>query len=349
MDFNDLEETRKWEVVDLMSLPGYDPVPAGRRRRRSARRRKIRIRRVVGLLLALFFFLGLVAFGFRLAGGQIRGSLPGITPLAAASEKVVPVLLLGIDRRIPEEPARSDTIILAFLNRQDKSISLLSIPRDTYAYLPDCSREDKINAAHALGGPSATAEAVSMLLGVDVEYYVVTDFQGFERIIDTLGGVTIDVDQGMYYGAEGIHIDPGVQRLNGHDALGFVRFRNYPLGDIDRIKHQQVFFQALADEVMRVRNIWKLPELVKEVAAAVDTNLTTTQLLDLATVFGDIDRSQVEGYILPGYPQYMKGISYWMPRQEEIEPLVDALSAGEVPGQADEDGLTDTVQDGNGE
>ena len=188
-----------------------------------------------------------MAFGFRLAGGRIRGSLPGITPLAAASEKVVPVLLLGIDRRIPEEPARSDTIILAFLNRQDKSISLLSIPRDTYAYIPDCSREDKINAAHAVGGPSATAEAVSMLLGVDVEYYVVTDFQGFERIIDTLGGVTIDVDQGCIMELR-IHIDL-VQRLNGHDALvlcvsAITRWVHRP--------HQTPagFFQAL-DEAMR--------------------------------------------------------------------------------------------------
>jgi LCP family protein required for cell wall assembly len=80
--------------------------------------------------------------------------------------------------------------------------------------------------------------------GIDVKYYVVTDFQGFERIIDTLGGVTVDVEQGMYHGAEGIHIDPGIQRLNGHDALGFVRYRDYPLQDIDRIKHQQVFFRG---------------------------------------------------------------------------------------------------------
>jgi len=333
VDFSDWEETRKWEVVDLMSLPGYDPVPAGRRRRRPPKRRKIRIWRV---LLALLVLLVLVVLGFRLAGGRISDSLSGFTPFAAASEKVMPVLLLGIDRRVPEEPARSDTIILAFLDRQDKSVSLLSIPRDTYTYIPDYGREDKINVAHALSGPDAAAEAVSMLLGIDVKYYVVTDFQGFERIIDTLGGVTVDVEQGMYHGAEGIHIDPGIQRLNGHDALGFVRYRDYPLQDIDRIKHQQVFFEALADEAMRVSNIWKLPELMQEVAGSVDTNLTTAQLLDLAQVFSSIDRSRVEGYILPGTPQYLNGISYWMPQQDEMEELIDALSTGKVPGEADE-------------
>jgi anionic cell wall polymer biosynthesis LytR-Cps2A-Psr (LCP) family protein len=79
---------------------------------------------------------------------------------------------------------------------------------------------------------------------------------------------------------------------------------------------------------MRVSNIWKLPELMQEVAGSVDTNLTTAQLLDLAQVFSSIDRSRVEGYILPGTPQYLNGISYWMPQQDEMEELIDALSTG---------------------
>lgn len=327
----DWEDTKKW---DLTGLPEYDAVPLGKRRRPKKRRRK-RIWRYLGIFLALILVPALMVCGYYLAGGKFgRGSLPGDFPAlapAVASERVTPVLLLGIDRRLPNEPARSDTIILAFLDRKERAVSLLSIPRDTYAFVPGMSREDKINAAHALGGPEATAEAVSLLLGIDVKYYVVTDFQGFEKIIDTLGGVTINVDQGMNYAAEGIHIDPGVQRLNGHDALGYVRYRNYPLGDIDRIKHQQIFFQALADEAMRVRNIWKIPALARELVSAVDTNLNTLQLIDLAQTFKNIDRSRVSGYILPGDPQYLDGISYWMPREEEITPLVNALSEGAAP------------------
>jgi LCP family protein required for cell wall assembly len=329
----DWEETRKW---DLSGLP-TDGAVSRVERRRSGKRRKKRIFRFLGVLLALLLVPALVVGGFYLAGGDreiLEEDFPSLAP-AAAAEQVTPVLLLGVDSRHPNEPARSDTIILAFLDRQKKSVSLLSIPRDTYAFVPGMNGEDKINVAYALGGPQAAAEAVSHLLGIEVKHYVVTDFQGFERIIDTLGGVTINVEEGMYYAAEGIHIDPGVQRLNGHDALGYVRYRNYPMGDIDRIKHQQIFFQALADEATRVSNIWKIPALARELIGAVDTNLKTLQLIELAQAFKGIDGSGVKGYILPGDPQYIDGLSYWVPREEEIEPLVEALMEGVSPPAKD--------------
>jgi len=250
---------------------------------------------------------------------------------------VLPVLLLGVDHR-PGDVGRADTIIVAFLDLKDKKVRILSIPRDTYVHLPGRSEGDKINASYAYGGPEETAQAVGDLLGIDISYYIETNFSGFEKIIDTLGGVTINVDQRMYHPAEGINLYKGVQRLNGRDALAYVRYRDYPMGDIDRIKHQQVFFSALADQALQVRNIWKIPALVSELRGAVKTNLSTARLIELGNIFWGIDSSRVESYLLPGDPQYIKGISYLIPRDGEIEPLVAALNSGTTPEPEEQPG-----------
>ncbi len=296
----------------------------------------------MGTVLAILVILALLALGYSLAGGHFftgegNGLPPGLAPgQAMAAEKVLPVLLLGVDHR-PGDVGRADTIIVAFLDLKDKEVRLLSVPRDTFVYLPGRSGGDKINASYAYGGPEETAQAVGDLLGIDISYYIETNFSGFEKIIDTLGGVTINVDQRMYHPAEGINLHKGVQRLNGRDALAYVRYRDYPMGDIDRIKHQQVFFSALADQALQVRNVWKIPVLVSELRAAVKTNLSTARLIELGNLFRGIDSSRVEGYLLPGDPKYIKGISYWIPRDGEIESLVAALNSGTTPqaeGQA---------------
>lgn len=322
-EFSDWEETRDWGLVEPTRL---------RELGSAKKKRHKKLRRAGWSLFLALFFLALLLAGYLLAGGRIPFSRTGsITPPAAAAERVVPVLLLGVDQREPQEPSRADTIIVAFLDRKEKKVRLLSIPRDTYAYVPGRFHKDKINVSHALGGPEATARAVSDLLGIDVKYYIETNFEGFRKIVDTLGGVTIEVQQRMYYPEEGINLYPGVQRLNGSDALAFVRFRNYPLGDIDRIKQQQRFFSALANEALQWRNLWRIPDLVNILSDAVKTNLGVSQMIELARLFYRIDSSGVEGCILPGYPETINGGSYWVPRLEEIPDLVRALHEGSSP------------------
>lgn len=307
---------------------------------------------MAGTLLAILVILALLALGYSLAGGRFfsrEGNAlpPGLAPgEAMAAEKVLPVLLLGVDHR-PGDVGRADTIIVAFLDLKDKEVRLLSVPRDTFVYLPGRSSGDKINASYAYGGPEETAKAVGDLLGVDIVYYIETNFKGFEKIIDTLGGVTINVDRRMYHPAEGINLHKGVQRLNGRDALAYVRYRDYPMGDIDRIKHQQAFLSALADQALQVRNIWKIPALVGELRGAVKTNLSTARLIELGNIFRGIDSSRVESYLLPGNPQYIKGISYIIPRDEEIKSLVAALKSGTSP-QAEGQGDTAAAEGSSG-
>ena len=310
-----MEETREWKAVNILR-----PEPETKPQRRQ---------RGCGsgcgcsvVLLILILLAAAVVFGYL---GFFRQDL---IPESKDSEKTVPVLILGIDRETREKPGRSDTIILAFLDPKDKKVSLLSVPRDTYADVPALDKKDKINAAYAVGGSEAAMDAVGLLLNRDIKYYLATDFQGFVKIVDTLGGITVPVDEEV---SKGINVSPGAQRLNGEEALRYVRYRGYPTADIGRIKHQQIFLEAVVDEAMRIRNIWKLPLLVGELRTSVDTNLSTAQLIELGQIFKSVDSSQMDAYILPGKPQYINGISYWIPHTAQIEPLVNALYEGTTP------------------
>src|SRR5699024_2468780 len=108
----------------------------------------------------------------------------------------VSILLMGIDendKRKEREIARTDALILATLNKDDKSIKLMSIPRDSLVYIPKVQREDKINHAHAFGGTTATIETVEQVLDIPVDYYLKVNFNAFVDVIDAIGGVEADV------------------------------------------------------------------------------------------------------------------------------------------------------------
>jgi LCP family protein required for cell wall assembly len=312
-----MEETREWKAVNILRPESQTEPPRKKPRRGMGCGCGCAV-----VILIILILAAVIALGYL---GLLTHDL---VPEDKDSEKTVPVLLLGVDRETREGPGRSDTIILAFLDTKDKKVSLLSVPRDTYTDVPVHGKKDKINAAYAYGGPEAAMEAVGLLLDREIKYYLATDFQGFVKIVDTLGGITVPVDEEV---SKGIKVPPGTQRLKGEKALGFVRYRGYPMADIERIKHQQIFLMAVADEAMRLRNIWKLPLLVGELSSAVDTNLSTAQLIELGGVFKSVDSSQMESYILPGRPQYINGVSYWIPHTAQIEPLVKALYEGTPP------------------
>jgi LCP family protein required for cell wall assembly len=250
------------------------------------------------------------------------------------SEEILPddkrlnVLLLGVDQR-GNEPARSDTIIVAFLDLKKPDVKLLSIPRDTRVDIPGRGKQ-KLNHSHAFGGPELTAEVVSDLLGVEIDKYVEVNFENFEKIIDTLGGIEMNVEKRMLYKAEGIDLQPGLQRLNGHDALGYVRYRSDG-DDTTRIKRQQKFLKELAEETIKLSTVWKLPKLVSEVNESVKTNLSTKEMLALANVMRKTDTSAIEGTMLPGTPEYIGGISYWLADEEEVKKLVDIYTGKVQP------------------
>ena len=256
--------------------------------------------------------------------GEQEDNLDGILE----KDKRINILLLGVDQR-GDEPARSDTIMVAFLDLKKPDVKILSIPRDTRVNIPKHGKQ-KLNHSHAYGGAELTMEMVSELLDVPIEKYVEVNFEGFKDVIDVLGGVEIDVEKRMKYKLEGIDLQPGLQRLYGEDALSYVRYRNDG-DDTTRIPRQQKFIKQLAKETLQLSTVWKLPKLVSEINECVKTNLSTTEMLGLANAMRKVDTSAMEGTMLPGVPQYIGGISYWIPDYEAIGQLVDQYTGKTQP------------------
>ncbi len=245
-------------------------------------------------------------------------------------KKPYTVLLLGTDFREGEEAARADTIILARVDPEDDRVWMLSIPRDTRVEIPGYGT-DKINAAHFYGGPKLMAETVTELTGVSINHYAEIDFKGFAAMVDALGGVWVDVDVEIddWRAASGIQnreprIEPGHQRLNGAQALTFVRSRDFPDADFTRMRHQQTFFKALADQTTKLDSVLKIPAMVKHVAQYLTTDMSVTQMIESAMDLADIGGGNIETATLEGE---WRTPYVWL--DEELkEQLVSAMMAG---------------------
>lgn len=288
--------------------------------------------KVIFTIFAVFLvmFAAGTLVGTHLQGGTI---VPSVTNVLKSSQ--VNILFMGIDARPGEVNARSDTMILASIDKKKNQAVLVWIPRDTRVEVSP-GHYDKINSVNALNGPEEACKAVGDLLDINVKYYVVTNFSGFVKIIDILGGVTIDVESNMYHRDPdpnlNINLSKGVQRLNGQDALRFVRYRGGPTADIGRTGRQQQFITAIMDEMISTKTITRLPQLLPELTENVHTNIPVKELPVLLKAARDFSSQNMITQTLPGYsftdPQ--SGASYWQADEEITPGIIKALFAGET-------------------
>ncbi|NLC76349.1 MAG: LCP family protein [Clostridia bacterium] len=289
---------------------------------------------------------------FAVAGFKLANHWLGVSPFASekgeeqqqqeagalAKDNRLNILLLGTDQR-GNEPARADTVILAFLDLDNHDLKMLSIPRDTYVQIPGRGRE-KLAHANAYGGPELTVETLEDFLNVEIHRYVEINFEGFKQMIDTLGGIEMEVEKRMLYPEEEIDLYPGLQRLNGHDALAYVRFRSDTLGDIGRIKRQQKFLKELAEETLQLGTVLKLPELIKEANQSIQTNISASEMLSLAKAAKGFDTSKIEAATLPGTPQKINGLDYWVPTTQDVEEIIKQFTTPQQTAQTETPGTT---------
>jgi polyisoprenyl-teichoic acid--peptidoglycan teichoic acid transferase len=226
------------------------------------------------------------------------------------------VVLLGSDASA-DGVSRSDTIVVAKAGG-----GMLAVPRDTLVQIPGVG-EDKINAAFASGGPDLTVETLENLTGLPIGNYVVVHFDGVEDIVNAMGGITLEVEQPIEVGIEGqpISIPAGTQTLGGTEALAYVRYRGGPTADIGRIGRQQRFLQELAREATSPAKLPRLPATALAVWRNIDTNMNPLQAARFAIQMRLA--GSVEAEIYPGAPQYIDGISYWIPDREAGQRVVD--------------------------
>lgn len=235
------------------------------------------------------------------------------------------ILIIGSDKR-EDEAARADTIMVAFLDTKLKTVKILSIPRDTYVYISERNQNTKINHAYAYGGVSMLQNTVEELLDIQIDNHIEVSFQGFVHAIDALGGITMDVEKRMYYPAENINLQPGEQKLNGEQALAYVRYRSDGMGDIGRIERQQHFLYALGDHVLRLSSLWRIPQFVSVFRENFYTDLKLKEMLFLANTYKGMDPSTVETRMIPGEAEYIKGVSYWISFRDEVAQMIAELT-----------------------
>ncbi len=283
-------------------------------RRKRSRRRKTR--RLIVLTVFALLVLGLVAAIYRLFFWTPGGN-DDASPDMVVSDKTMEIMVLGVDPRT-DDTGRSDTLFLVSLDEGAKRASVLSIPRDTRVEMEKGAYE-KINHAYAYGGHEYTRAMLEQLLATRMDGYVLVDIHAFERMIDALGGVDIDVEKAMHYedpwdedGGLVIDLEPGEQHLDGVGAMQYVRFRDEE-GDIGRIRRQQKFLQALLARATSPEVIPHLPQLVRELASVVETDIELGEMVRIASILPDVRGNGVASDVLPGVPGWWQETSYWLP------------------------------------
>lgn len=296
-----------------------------------------------------------IVSGNPLPGNDPTTPLPGLdgaTPQPWTGADRVTVLLMGVDRRKieTERGYRTDSMMLLTLDPVNKTGGVLSIPRDLWVEIPGFGL-DRINTANYKGdvyeypggGPALAAKTVQHNLGVRVDYYVRIDFAAFERLIDEIGGIEVEVlqtiDDPLYpdccYGYEPFYLPAGRQHLNGRDALRYARTRRTYGGDFDRAYRQQQVILAVREKVtsadMLPTLIAKAPGLYQTLADGIDTDLSLDQMISLGLAAAEVPKANIQTavidnqYVIPY--QTPAGASVLIPLRDKIRELRNQMFA----------------------
>ncbi|PKK91768.1 MAG: hypothetical protein CVV64_03645 [Candidatus Wallbacteria bacterium HGW-Wallbacteria-1] len=253
------------------------------------------------------------------------------SPVRGLSRDRYTFLIIGTDKMFGIN--RSDTMILTFLDVPTRKVTLLFLPRDTRVDIPDVGIR-KLNAAYALGslkkygsdGVGKACEVIQNLLDIRIDFFVKVDLDGFIKVINALGGITMDVGMDMKYrdvrGGLDIDIRKGLQVLDGQTAMEYVRFREKLRGDIGRIDRQKKFMKAVVQKLLSPAILLKIPRLVEIIQENLETDIKPMMMLTIANMFKHFDRSRdLTLMTLPGEARYVDGKSYYIADFDEFNKL----------------------------
>lgn len=238
------------------------------------------------------------------------------------------ILILGddssYDRPGGRVSGRTDIMILFHINLETYQATIVTIPRDTWVEIPGHS-EGKINGAHAIGGVDLTIKTVEKLSGLDIDNYIITDFDGFIPLIDFLGGVTIEVEEDLADGFSGCYLNKGVHHLSGEEALALCRNRHRPGGAYARERESARVILALYEQNSSLRNILKFPAFINYLLKYTWTDFDFIDFLKLIPVLGKLDSQNIEITTIPSWPQMVGDASAVVYDEEETRELFEKI------------------------
>lgn len=239
------------------------------------------------------------------------------------------ILLLGIEEQGGGQ--RADVLLLLTVNPQTEEISMLSIPRDTKTFVPDAGRETKITESFSYGGIESTIETIDGLLDVPIDYYITTNFEGFEDIVDTLGGVTVNVPftfkAQLTDSLKWKTFYEGPMDLNGNEALAYVRMRKKdPMGDKGRNDRQKEVIKAIVDKGTSFGAITKIEDIMIDLGENVKTNIPPSQFASFIKLYTKLKNSEIQNLTVEGIDQTINGISFFIPDEESLAELSTTLN-----------------------
>ncbi|MFA9405917.1 MAG: LCP family protein [Anaerolineales bacterium] len=251
------------------------------------------------------------------------------------SEEVINFMFLGSDQRPNSYGHRTDTIMLLSFDLEEETVTLMSIPRDLYIFIPGW-RVDRINTADARGGPERVQETMLYNFGIEVDHWARIRFSGFKSAVNMLGGIDVDIGKPMGDECGGIfwHYGIGTYHMDGFEALCYVRMRKSSGGDFDRLRRQQEVIVAIFNKALSLDGLSRVPDFFSQFSSLVETDVTLEKVLPLlplaAKVASDpskIRRITIDSTMGSLWRVPYSGASVVLPNWEAIEPMLERMFA----------------------
>ena len=294
------------------------------------------------LLMIILFIAGFVGYSTYKNGWGVKGMIQ--TAMGQDERKLedldpLTVLIMGVSEDISSK--LTDTIMVASYNPKTQKATLLSIPRDTFIgkNKNTATSYDKINALYQ-SSPEKTLAAVNKITGLNIKYYVVISNNALVQLVDEIGGVEFNVPIDMNYDDSSqnlaIHLKKGVQKLNGEQAEGLVRFRknnngtSYPSeygdNDLGRMRTQREFITEVAKQTLQLKNITKIGSFIDIIKENVTTNIKNwSTIKDYVAYAVDFNTANINAASIPGEAGYYNKLSFFIRDQKATDKLVKDL------------------------
>jgi polyisoprenyl-teichoic acid--peptidoglycan teichoic acid transferase len=295
---------------------------------------------VIGIVLGVFF-VSIIGYGYYLYHSVKETANEVYKPLGKDKSKAVPlqergkndhvakaktieneyptsinVLLLGVDERKGDK-GRSDTMIVATLNKEKGTMMMTSIPRDTRVQISGHPGYSKVNAAYAYGSERLAVSTVEQYLNIKIDYYVKVNMEGLSDLVDAVGGVTVNNTLDWYNG--NFHYKTGTLTLNGAQALGYARERHRdPQGDFGRNGRQRQVIAAIINKGKSFTAMTNIQDILKALGKNVQTNLTFDDMKTLVTEYRNC-RQNITNYEVKGTPKNLDGVSWVLVDSSEFQ------------------------------